>query len=139
MRPTTILISIIVFGMIILGSSLFLGNLASEYGVPANTNFTSLQKINETIQISNEMTNQFQKEEKVSTQEESFLSLSYGYVWNAAKSLKMIFSTGKIFSAMVDDLTTFTHMPTWFSTGLLAIIAIILFSAIVGAITRWFI
>lgn len=137
-RPTIILISIILFSMIILGSTLFLGGLTQEYGVTADMqNFTTMNKINQTLDIANEMTSRVQGEESVSTQEENFLSLSYGFIWSAGQALKMVFNVGGIFKAMIIDLSNYIGLPTWFVSGLLAIISIIILASIVTAITRW--
>jgi len=139
-RPTTIILSFIVFGMVITGITLFLGNFTQGYNVTANTSFSeTLNKVNETMDIANQMTAQVQNEESVSTQEENFLSLSYGFIWNAGQAIKLVFNSSGIIKAMINDLSSYIGLPTWFVSGILAILSIIVFAAIVTAITRWFV
>ena len=141
MKVSTLLISIILFGMVLLGSSFFLGDLATSYGVTAETNYSRTLDLSKNItQIGNDMTNKVQEDETSTTSTTDTLTGAlWGFTIKTYQAIKMTFNIGKLFSAMVYDMAIYFALPVWFIDGILLIIAIVIFGVVVSAIYKWFV
>ena len=132
MKASEFIVVLLLFVMIVLGFTTFLGGLANQYGVSTNnTQFQSTyNKINETVNLSEDIAQGVTG----SSLDES--NMFYSMSASAYGSLKLIFRAIGIFNSIVVNIAKTLSIPTWAVTLTIALIGVLITFMIIKAIFR---
>jgi len=109
--PLSLTITILVFSLIILGMSNFMGDIGNNYGLANDTeNLSSLSKIHETLNLTSDIQT---KLVSTSTSSSSPLTdLGLFFFNGAIDALRLLYGSIGIFASLIRDVaTTNTIMP----------------------------
>lgn len=135
---TNIIITMILFGMVITGITVFWGDMNNNYGLPLNDNFSkTLNVINQTTSIVNNMNSmsQGQNSSSLSTTEVTWYDSMQQQIYGFTSALKLMWNIPALIKSVIDDLSLIFGLPAWFTIGILAILIIIVLAAIYLALT----
>lgn len=135
---TSVIITILLFGVMITGIILFMGDLYGNYGVISTTDFSNtMQAVNRTMDIANDMSFQAKGSNlsTVETSETSWYDIGQKTVVGFVGAFKLAWNIPSIIVSIVADLNTNVGIPPAIIYVILAIIGVLIFAAIYYAIT----
>lgn len=134
MNFTSWIVGIIVVSMVFIGFGSFMGDLGRNYGVEVNqSQFETFNKLDEIINTTAEIHGE------VIGEETSTGDVSDNLITQGLSAIKFAMTGGiGLVRAMLLDASNWLGIPSWFVSGILAIIIIILSLVALTILTRAF-
>lgn len=125
-----LVIALVVFSVIVMGSSVFIGQINEDYNTTINETF------NDTL---NSMSYVHSSAENMSNkvdEEGSFDNSAYGVVSGSGTILKMMFGSLSIIKSAIYNSARLMGVPLWFAYALITIAVITFVSLVIGVLFR---
>lgn len=135
---TSLIITLLVFGMIITGFALFLTDMSQLYGISPDTNFSSTLSHTAKIQnISRNMAGQASSGNTTSVEPTEVSSADVGYrvILGFISAFKLAWNLPGILYAMIIDISAMLGIPSWAIITLISIAGIFVLGVIYYTIT----
>lgn len=134
MKIIGFIIGVILFGMIILGSSSFLGGFAENYKVNVSGTWNETYvKLAEMENLTKDFSGELEGGDITKTN--WFVSgLEMGY-----KALKTSLKMPQYLNAIFQNIGSELHLPSWVANNLLVIFTLIIVFILASALIRWYI
>lgn len=131
METKHVVISVVFVTFVILGFTMFIGQLNTNYNTNIDTSFNSTyNKIDDINQITNETY------EKLYTSEITESNLLYTLSVGGFSAVKIIGNSVSLIWAMFQDVAVAVKLPAWFILGLFSIVLMIVVGLMLKAIFR---
>lgn len=116
-RLGSVIMVLVAIGMITVGINIFVGSLANQYNTTISTPYWN------TTQNAYNMTEQMKESAESGQSKFTNIISPWALLWNAGK---LIFNAFTSLNAILSDIASLLHLPTWAFYGITAIVIIVI-------------